>query len=202
MAKLVNPADVKTLKDWVARWPKTQNLEFDATTREPAIFTAMKRSDAGRVQVGKIPWKREGDTMTILSNSERFATGAVTTARKRYAAYRANQRQVTVAADEQLRLQEASLLEAHRIYREAPPATRPTLLRDVLQAQKALTDMEQALAEQLQKERIVVFRDNITTIYNPPIPWKARTVPLSDVAGGQNVTPMGNPTSSSNRPSE
>ncbi len=201
MAKLVNPTDVKTLKDWVARWPKTQNLEFDATTREPAIFTAVKRSDAGRVQVGKIPWKREGDTMTILSNPERFATGAVTTARKRYAAYRTNQRQVTIAADEQLRLQEATLLEAHRAYREAPPATRPTLLRDVLQAQKALSDMEQALAEQLQKERAVVFRENVTSVYNPPIPWKARTVPLTDVAGGQNVTPMGS-SSSSNRPSE
>jgi hypothetical protein len=62
--------------------------------------------------------------------------------------------------------------------------------------------MEQALAEQLHKERAVVFRENITSIYNPPIPWKARTVPLADVAGGQNVTPMGTPSSSSNRPSE
>jgi hypothetical protein len=183
MARVVKPTDIKTLKDWVARWPKTQNLEFDAETREPSIYTAVKRGDPSRTLVSKIPWKREGDTLAILSEPSQFSSAAVEAARRRYAQFRTNQNQVGAAAEEQLRLQEATLLAAWRDYRAAPPAIRSTLMRDILTAERALSDMERALAEQLNKERVVAtLPGEVYAIYNPPVPVRSRAIALAELS--------------------
>ena len=84
MSRPVDPERVKTLSDWVTRWPKVTNLGFDSETREPTIYSNV---DPYTTVVGTIPWKREGDTMTIMTQPGRFSEQAVTAARKRYNEY-------------------------------------------------------------------------------------------------------------------
>jgi hypothetical protein len=75
--RVAKPADIKTLKNWVDRWPKAGNLLFDEATREPTI----NASDG--TKVGSIPWKREGDIITVLTQPTKFTQNIVELAKKR-----------------------------------------------------------------------------------------------------------------------
>jgi hypothetical protein len=190
MARMINPAQVRTLRDWVARWPKADNLEFDADTREPAVYAPVKRSQEGRNRVATIPWKREGDLITILSKPERFTTSAVTTARRRLESIRSNQTQAQAGATEQIRHQEMAVMAAWRAYREAPAAARDGFMRDVLTAEKALREMEEAVAADLQKHRTVYsLGGGVFGIYNPPVPTEIRGIPLTEIAANAEQLP-------------
>jgi hypothetical protein len=85
-----------TLQEWVARWPKQKTYGFDPETREATVYT-----DAGRATVVRsIAWKREADTLTILSQPSRFSAPAVTAATSRAGKVREERTAAKAAGDE------------------------------------------------------------------------------------------------------
>jgi hypothetical protein len=177
--RTVDPKKIATLRDWSARWPGAGNLGFDPETREPAVFTA----DKERKQVSKIPWVREGDTMTILSQPSRFSAQAVEAAKTRLGKIREQKAAYSAAAVDQLRAGETALLEAWRVYRAAPPATRAALRRDIFTAEKAVSELEEELANQIFKGRYVRSVDTMLQVYVPLIPLERRGISMTAVGG-------------------
>jgi hypothetical protein len=56
-------------------------------------------------------------------------------------------------------------------------------MRDILTAERALSDMERALAEQLNKERVVAtLPGEVYAIYNPPVPVRSRAIALAELS--------------------
>jgi hypothetical protein len=178
--RTVNPDTVRTLRDWAARWPKAGNLGFDPEKRNPVIYSR----DAAPKKIKEIPWKREADTLTVLTQREGFSGAAVGAAERRLAKYREQRLALATAAAEQVRVAEAALLEAWRAYRSAASGTggRSALLRDVMVAERALRDLEAALATQIQPERKPVdMGDDYTTVQVPALPRALRGMELTDI---------------------
>ena len=179
--RTVKPEQVKTLRDWTLRWPKVSNLDFDADTREPTIYTV----DSTRQRVGSIPWRREVDTLTVLSQPSRYTEQMQQAAKGRYDRIVEQKGQLQAAADEQLRIAERNLLDAWRTYEQAPVAAKGALRRDVLAAEKAFNEMEAALATQVYRERKVrEMAGDIVGTYVPVIPTGRRGIPMSAVLQG------------------
>jgi hypothetical protein len=162
--RTAKPADIKTLQDWVKRWPKVSNLSFDPETREASIY----KPDDIKTKTGSIPWKREADVITVLSDPSRFSEAAVTASKKRMGTIRQTTEQTRRAVDDQMRTQESALLEAWREYRSAPSSA---LMAAVIQAELALNATEKSLAS---KERAVYQMGDFITTYDPPIPNNQR----------------------------
>lgn len=181
--RTVHPDKIKTLRDWVARWPKATNLSFDEETREPTIYSA----DATRSRVGSIPWRREGDTLTILSVPSKFTEGGVAAARRRASRYSEKVGQMRIAGEEQQRIQEKALLEAWQAYYAAPPAARSVLRRDILAAEKAMREVETIVADQIYKGRVIREMGTktlpLTGVYTPSMPVSLRGIPMAIIAG-------------------
>jgi hypothetical protein len=175
----VKPEIVKTLGDWSARWSRYGNVGFDPETREPAVFAM----GVERKQVSKIPWKREGDTLTILSQPSRFSAQAVTAATQRYGRIRDEREAVIMEAEGGIQLAEATLMEAWRVYRAADPASRSTFRRDILTAERALRELELDAAPAGRVVR--TFTGSIVGVYNPPMPVDRRGIPMTAVAGSE-----------------
>jgi hypothetical protein len=183
--RTVKTEQVKTLRDWVARWPKATNLGFDPETREATIYDTTK----DRVKVASIPWKREGDTLTILAQPTRFSPQAVEAATRRFDKIREQRAQLRAAAEDGIRAAEAALLDAWRQYNAAPPTVRGTLRRDILSAEATLRDLEEKAAP---KGRDIIVRDDPdekngllaakTGIYVPPMPVGRRGISLAGSA--------------------
>ena len=171
--RTVDPTKIKTLADWVARWPKATNLGFDAETREPTVYDTSK----ARAKVQSIPWKREADTLTILGQPARFSVKAIATATARYTKLQEQKTQQRQAAEDQIRLAEKSLLDARRTYRESPPAVRGPLRGDILAAESAIRELELSMAD---KGRMLVTLPQGTAVYVPPMPVKRRGVAMED----------------------
>jgi hypothetical protein len=180
--RTVDPSLVKTMRDWVSRWPKTGNLDFDAETREPTIYTP----DKARTRVGSIPWKREGDTLTILAQPTRFSESAVKAATSRYTRFRDQRAQYATAGEEQLRAAESAVLQAWRDYYAAVPSSRPMLMREVLTAERTMREMEEAIAKQTKRGRVVVEvavgSGSAVAAAVPPMPLNRRGIPIGDAA--------------------
>jgi hypothetical protein len=174
-ARTVDPATVKTLRDWAARWPKVGNLGFDAETREPTIYSR----DTGRSKVATIPWEREGDVLTILTQPAGFSEGARTAAGRRYDLWREKQATTAAAGVEQLRAAETALLDAWRAYRGAEGGERAPLLRAVVSAEQALREVESGLADVLKRGRTAIRTEAGTRVQIPVIPLEARVMPLA-----------------------
>ena len=182
--RTVKTERIKTLADWVARWPKATNLGFDPETREATIYDTSKE----RVKVSSIPWKREADTLTILAQPSRFPPQAVAAATRRFDKIREQRAQQRAAGEEGLRVAEAAVLDAWRTYYAEPVATRAPLRRDVLSAEATLRELEAGMAN---KDREIIVRydmnepDILSTaklgIYVPPMPVGRRGISL--VAG-------------------
>jgi hypothetical protein len=171
----VNPARIQTLRDWAARVGKASNLGFDEETREPTIYSA----DGKGTKVSSIPWKREGDTLTILGTPSRFSAQAVEAAKSRYGRIQEQRVALRAGANEQVRILEAALLDAWRTYEAAEAGARPALRRDVLTAERALREQEESMAS---RERMAVeYPTGQTGIYMPPMPVARRGIA---VAGG------------------
>lgn len=174
-----NPANVKTLHDWVERWPRNVNLGFDSETREPTIYA---RAPPHTTVVGTIPWKREGDTMTILAQPGQFSEQAVGVARKRYDDFHGAARLAEGAVDEELRTTEGELLAAWRAYHAADPASRPTLRRAILTAERELREQE---ARRAPARKPRDFGSAIGKgIYVEPLPLDRRAIALTDIDSG------------------
>lgn len=157
--------DIKTLAEWVARWPKAKNLGFDKETREPTIF-----SNEG-TKVSSIPWKRAADTLTVLAQPHRFSPQTVESAKNRFATFRV-QKDTTHDAD--IRNAETALLDAWRAYHANPVKDR----RPVLTAERTLFDLEHMTAPQSEGR---VFNDKLyrgTSVYVPPMKYGERGIPI------------------------
>jgi len=175
--RTVKTEKVKTLSDWVARWPKATNLGFDPETREATIYDTSKE----RVKVSSIPWKREADTLTVLAQPSRFPPQTVAAATRRFDKIREQRAQQQKASEEGLRVAEAAVLDAWRTYYAEPVATRAPLRRDVLSAEAELRSLEASIAN---KDREIIVRYDITEqdalltaktgIYVPPMPTARR----------------------------
>ena len=188
-SRTIKPDRIKTLQDWAKRFGKVSNLAFDEETREPAIFSADEKRD----RVGTIPWKREGDTMTILSMPDRFSTQAVEAARSRYGRIVDQRRELQKTTDEQIRQLEAALLEAWRTHDAAPKADQRILRRDIAAAEKSLRAAEAARAAPDRAPRTMAvvgpveldtkpFPEIFHGAYVPPMPKDRRGIPISAAA--------------------
>ena len=181
---------IKTLRDWVARWPKATNLGFDPETREATIYDTTKE----RVKVSTIPWKREADTMTVLAQPTRFSADAVAAATGRFNKIREQREQMKAAGEGQLRAAEQNVLDAWRTYHAAPPAMRAPLRRDILSAEVSMQQLENAMAP---KGRAIVWREDPDEkdvlmsrkvgMYVPPMPVGRRGISM--VAGAPSEEP-------------
>lgn len=161
------PDTVKTLADWVARWPKASNLGFDPETREATIYSV-----ADRTKVSSIPWKREADTLTVLAQPGRFPAQTVAAATTRYSNFRDKQNQVRAAGETQLNLAEAALLDAWRTYNAASESDRGTYRRDILTAERTLREIEATLANKGRK----LLTHHFNKAYVPPMPISQRGI--------------------------
>jgi len=183
-ARVVKEDKVTTLADWVARWPKAQNLGFEPTTREPTIYTNAERTAVVRT----FPWKREADTLTVLATPERFSAPAVTAATSRIRKIAQQKAQMLKAAEEQVRIAEANVLDAWRVYRAADAATKGSLRRDILAAEAALVVMERRMAP---LGRSIVQTPSsagtIFSVYVPPMPSSRRGISLVAATGSEAV---------------
>ena len=187
--RTVKTDKIKTLRDWVARWPKATNLGFDPETREPTIYDTTKE----RVKVSSIPWKREADTMTVLAQPSRFSADAVTAATRRYNMIHEQRDKMRVAGEAQLRVAEQNVLDAWRAYHAAPPAMRAPLRRDILSAEVSMQQLERAMAP---KGRAVVWKEDPDEkdvlmsrkvgMYVPPMPVGRRGISMA--AGAADAT--------------
>jgi hypothetical protein len=167
--RTVPPEKVKTLAEWVARWPKATNLGFDPETREPTVYSANKE----RTRVSSIPWKREADTLTVLAQPSRFSAQAVAAAAQRFGRVREERDELRRGAEERLRTGEAALLEAWRRYHAEPAATRAPLRREVLTAESEVRAIE---AESANPERMAIAVEDKVGIYVPPMPLARRGI--------------------------
>jgi hypothetical protein len=173
--RTVKPEQVKSLRDWVARWPKVSNLSFDPETREATIYTA----DAARTRVGSIAWVREADTLTILTQPQRFSTQAVQAAQSRLGKIKEQDRAMTASMEDQLRVAEAAVLEASRIYEAADAGSRAVLRRDVLSAERQYRELETSFADQTQRGRAIRTLNGYSAVYVPPMPLNRRGIPVA-----------------------
>ena len=169
--RTVKTDKVTSLRDWVSRWPAATNLGFDPDTREPTIYSI----DKNRTKVSSIPWKREADTLTVLSQPSRFSAETVATATKRFDTLRGQRDSMRHAAEEQVRLAEQAVLDAWRAYYAAPVTIRATLRRDILSAEKTLCDAELGLAN---KDRVIREFGEYKGIYMPPMEFARRGIAL------------------------
>lgn len=173
--RTVDPKEIKTLRDWVARLDKVTNLGFDSETREPTIYDQTK----GRAKVSTIPWKREVDTITVLTQPAGFSSATVAAATARYTKIREQKNQMRQAGEEQLRLAEKALLDAWQTYTAAPAAVRSTLRHDILVAEGTVREIEAAMAD---KSRIIVGLPQGVAVYVPPMQAKRRGLTVEDTA--------------------
>lgn len=181
--RTVKPEKIKTLRDWVSYWPKATNLDFDPATREPIVMSAEKEA-AQRTQVGSFPWRREGDVLTILTQSDRYGEPAVRAARQRMERLQGKRAEFVTAAAEPLREAETALLEAWRTYDAAPPSGRAILRREVLTAERTLRELEETLASKTLTDRALRNIDGYDTVYVPAVPLARRGISLTAVASG------------------
>jgi hypothetical protein len=166
MAQFANPSDVKNLSDWVARFGKYKNVILDPATGEPVVLEAKKDNPA---VVLRIPWKREGDAMVVLTNPSRFSAASVAAAAQRY-------KDATVPEHEDvsvetLRSIEGRLLEAWRLYRAEPSRPR---MKDVNSIEKELLAAE--LAQSRPDRGVLEGRYMV-----PILPIDRRSIGVADV---------------------
>jgi hypothetical protein len=180
-ARTVAPDKVRSLRDWVARWPKAVNLGFDAETREPTIYSV----DEGHSKVASIPWKREGDMITILSQPSKFSGGAVDAARARSVRIMEQREALSLAKTEELQSLEAELLRSWREYEASPVASRSAMMFDIRAREAAYRVAEEELAAQVQVGRSKVDRGKFTGVVVPSVPIEKRAISLSAAAGAE-----------------
>jgi len=174
--RTAEPSKIKTLADWAARWPETKNLGFDPETREATIYSTTKE----RTKVSSIPWKREADTITVLSQPTRFSAQAVTAATSRYTKIQEQNNQTRQAIESQLKVAETALLDAWRSYYATPKAARGPQQHSILSAERVLRELEESMAN---KERTTgELANGSVFVYTPPMPVSRRGISMVDSA--------------------
>lgn len=174
--KTVKPENISTLRTWVNQWPKANNLAFDPEERNPVIYS---QSDSTKA-IKKIEWRREADTLTVLTQRESFGTAAVGAAERRMGKIREDREAAKAAAEEQIRLAEAAVLDAWRAYRGAAGTAggRDSLMQGVVQAEKTLQELE-AVSAPADRKKVMV--GELTGVQIPAVPYALRGMPLTEV---------------------
>ena len=168
MAQFANPADIKKLSDWVSRYGKYANVTL-SETGEPIVLEAKKENPA---RVLTLPWNREGDVLTVLTNRSAYTQATVDVAVKRFADVTAP---VNEAANQDaLKALERRLLEAWRSYRATPSIP---LMKDVNGIEKELLAFERSIA---RPDR-VVYEGRLMV---PTMPLDERGIGIADVGMG------------------
>ena len=167
MAQFANPADIKKLSDWVSRYGKYANVTL-SETGEPIVMEAKKDNPA---RVLTLPWNREGDVLTVLTNRSQYTQATVDVATKRFA-------DVTTLVNESanqdaLRAIERRLLEAWRSYRATPSIP---LMKDVNGIEKELLAFERSIA---RPDRVVLNG----RLMVPSMPLDERGIGIAEVGG-------------------
>jgi hypothetical protein len=175
-AQTAKAEPIQTLNDWIARWPKLKTLGFDPETREATIYTDKTHTTVVR----SIPWKREADIMTILTNPSQFSAQAVDAATSRMGKIREQDRQIRKAREEELRIAEGNLLDAWRTYNAASVADKATLRRDILSAEKTMNELELRMSHPGR----VAFSDDkdVTRVYVGPMRVGRRGISVTGAA--------------------
>lgn len=185
MSRTVDPKHIKTLGDWASRWGTVKNLGFDADTREPVVF-----AKDGTTRVNSFPWRREKDTMTILTAPQLFNTSDVGVARTRYAAVQTERAASANVTEGELKTAEKTLMEAWRQYHDPRlnAATRAGLRPQIQAAESAVRELEAALVaiktpkETKLRQIVVSEKQRFQTAYVPPFPTEMRGIPMSELA--------------------
>lgn len=185
MSRTVDPKNIKGLGDWASRWGNVKNLGFDADTREPIVF-----AKDGTTRVDSFPWRRERDTMTILTAPSRFTHEEVRVARERYTAVQTERTESAKGVERDLKLAEEALLEAWRQYHDPRlnPADRAGMRPRIQAAESAVRDLETSLVnakypkEQKLRQIVVSETQRFQTAYVPPFPTDKRGIPNSEFA--------------------
>ena len=163
-------AGVTTLKGWVEGWPRSKELSFDPESREPTVFT----KDSARAKVGSIPWRREGDVLTILTQSGKYPAGVVEAAARRYAMTRGEES--AEAGDERIAKDE-TILNAWRAYRAASTADKPAIMAAILKAERELYKLDESVAGTDRK--FIASEAGFAMAFYPPIALDQRAMALS-----------------------
>jgi len=177
-AKKTAPAPgVTTLKAWVQGWPSAKELSFDPESREPTVFT----KDSARAKVGSIPWRREGDVLTILTQSGKYSAAVVEAATRRYATTRGQESDEAMEAEGERIAKEEAILNAWRAYRAASAADKPAIMTAILTAERELYKLDESVAGVGRK--FIASEYGFAMAFYPPIAVDQRAIALSAVAG-------------------
>jgi hypothetical protein len=175
-AKKTAPAPgVTTLKAWVQGWPSAKELSFDPESREPTVFT----KDSARAKVGSIPWRREGDVLTILTQSGKYSAAVVEAATRRYATTRGQESDEAMEAEGERIAKEEAILDAWRAYRAASAAAKPTIMADIMTAERELYKLDESVAGVGRK--FIASEYGFAMAFYPPIAVDQRAIALSAV---------------------
>ena len=168
MAQFANPADIKKLSDWVSRYGKYANVTL-SETGEPIVLEAKKENPA---RVVTLPWNREGDVLTVLTNRTAYTQATIDVAVKRFADVTAPVNES--ANQDALSALERRLLEAWRSYRATPSIP---LMKDVNGIEKELLAFERSIA---RPDRVVLNG----RLMVPVMPLDERGIGIAEVGMG------------------
>jgi len=173
-------ASAKQQKPELGVWVSTfsgKQTDFDPKTREPT-FTR------GTVKT-VLPWKREGDILTILTNPSDFSDDAVAAARQQFAAIRAEQAANVAARTDKFIEAEQDLLKAWRTF-TMDKTGDDALIQSILKAEDKVNTFERKLNNALYPKRkgveIPIKPDvSMFTTVVPPVPITKRGISLLTV---------------------
>jgi hypothetical protein len=151
-----------------------KNLGLDPETREPTVYNT---AASDRTIVLSIPWKREADVLTVLSQPTRYTAQAVEIATGRYKKIQDERATARMETEVNLRAAQTVLLTAWQKYHAEGAATRGTLVRDILTAERTLTAIEETLANKGRK--VITLETDQSIIANPPMPVSQRGLSIT-----------------------
>lgn len=179
---VVKADKVKNLAEFVARAGKAANFGFDPETREATIYTDATHA----TKVKSFPWKREVDTLTVLTEPLRFSTMACATASSRLVKLKEQRGAQLKSGEEGLRTAEAAILEAWRSYNAATSAVKPSLRRPILLAEETYMRLVKSMVPPnrfIREFKRPEYRGLEKGFYIPPIPVELRGIQLTGAAG-------------------
>ena len=173
MASMAQSKQKPELADWVSKFSGKQT-DFDPQTRQPTFTRGTVKTI--------VPWKREGDILTILTNPTDFSEDAVAAARQQFAEIRDEQSaNVAIQTDKFIKA-EQHLLEAWREFK-ADKTGDDALIQRILAAEKKVISSEKKLNTALNPGRKGVEMPikpdvSLFTTFVPPISVSRRGISL------------------------
>jgi hypothetical protein len=166
--KVVDPAKIQTLRDWVAHYPKYTNVRFNPETGEPAVY-----SNADFTTIVKtFAWERQADAITVLTQPTQFPLQVLDSAVTRMREF----------SEEQTETYEKTLPDLQAVEQQLMKARMDGNKEMVVKADLALLQLERSIAP---VGRVHVTSDDkkksnaFIASYVSPLPFKRRAIPLA-----------------------